>query len=447
MSNPHGSGQNSFVTSTDSSKIGVLGAAAIGVGGMVGGGIFAVLGTAVSMAGGATPIAFAVAGTIALLTSYSYAKLSVAFPSAGGTVVFLDRAFGIDLFTGSLNLILWLSYLVTIALYASAFGSYGSTFFVEPSPWLKHALITIGIILPAGINLLNSSLVSKSETIVVVIKLALLSLVIAAGIPHVDLSRLAPGTWAAPFPLVVGGMVIFVAYEGFELIANAAEDVRDPSYTLPRAFYGCVIFVIALYILVAIVTVGSVPADVIASSKDYALAEAAKPALGHAGFVIVSISALLATFSAINATIYGNARLGFSLAKDGELPELMERKVWHRPVAGVLITTVLSLLLANLVDLESIAIMGSAGFLVIFAAVNAAATRLAGQLGARRSICASATFACVVALATLLYNTLQETPHALWVFLGMIGFSVAFESVYPRLRRRKLKLSSPPTDE
>jgi len=193
--------------------------------------------------------------------------------------------------------------------------------------------------------------------------------------------------------------------------------------------------------------VGSVPADVIASSKDYALAEAAKPALGHAGFVIVSISALLATFSAINATIYGNARLGFSLAKDGELPELMERKVWHRPVAGVLITTVLSLLLANLVDLESIAIMGSAGFLVIFAAVNAAATRLAGQLGARRSICASATFACVVALATLLYNTLQETPHALWVFLGMIGFSVAFESVYPRLRRRKLKLSSPPTDE
>jgi len=446
LNNSDPSQNRSVDVATEAPGIGVLGAAAIGVGGMVGGGIFAVLGTAVSMAGGATPIAFSLAGLIALLTSYSYAKLSVAYPSSGGTVVFLDRAFGVDLLTGSLNLILWLSYLVTIALYASAFGSYGSTFFTDPPPWLQHILISTGILLPACINLMNSALVSKSETIVVVIKLALLALVIVAGAPYVEFSRLAPNTWAAPFPLVVGGMVIFVAYEGFELIANAAEDVRDPAVTLPRAFYSCVFFVIGLYILVAIVTVGSVSADVIAGSKDYALAEAAKPALGRAGFVIVSVSALLATFSAINATIYGNARLGFSLAKDGELPELMSRKVWHRPVAGVLTTTVLSLLLANLVELEAIAIMGSAGFLVIFAAVNAAAARLAGRIGARRLICIVAAVACAAALATLLFNTLQESPQALWVFLGMIGFSILFESIYPRMRRRELNLKNPRTD-
>ena len=104
------------IRNPESAKMGVLGAAAIGIGGMVGGGIFAVLGTAVGMARGGTPMAFIIAGIVALLTSYSYAKLSVKFPSAGGTVVFIDRAFGIDLPTGIINLILWLSYLVTIAL-------------------------------------------------------------------------------------------------------------------------------------------------------------------------------------------------------------------------------------------------------------------------------------------------------------------------------------------
>lgn len=173
------------------------------------------------------------------------------------------------------------------------------------------------------------------------------------------------------------------------------------------------------------------------------MAEAAKPALGQAGFVIVSFAALLATLSAINATIYGNARLGFTLAKDGELPELLEGKVWHRPVSGVLLTTLLSLLLANLVDLQAIAIMGSAGFLVIFAAVNAACVKLADTADASRAICTLAAIACLAALGTLLYNMHKESPHALWAFLAMVGASLVFEIVYPRLSRRTIRLDVP----
>lgn len=422
--------------SESNSGIGVLGAAAIGVGGMVGGGIFAVLGTAVSLSAGGTPVAFAVAGLIALLTSYSYAKLSVRFPSSGGTVTFLDNAFGVDLMTGTLNVTLWLSYLVTIALYAAAFGSYAMTFFPQAEPYLKHVFISAAIVMPAIINLLNSDIVSKSETIIVVIKLSLLAVVIAAGMPHVDVARLQPSTWANPMSLVVGGMVIFVAYEGFELIANAAEDVRCPAYTLPRAYYCCVVFVIVLYILVAIVTVGSVSTETILKAKDYALAEAARPALGHTGFVLVSVSALLATFSAINATIYGNARLGFSLAKDGELPELFESKIWSRPIAGVVLTSVLSMLLANLVNLQAIAIMGSAGFLLIFAAVNAAAFRLAKETKSRRMITGLATASCIAALLSLLYNTYEHDTQALWVFLGMLAAAFLFELIYPKIAGR-----------
>ena len=417
--------------------IGVVGAALIGVGGMVGGGIFAVLGTAATQAKGGTPLAFAIAGIVALLTSYSYAKLSVKYQSSGGTATFLDKAFGVNLATGTLNLILWLSYLVTIALYAAAFGSYASTFFAGGGWFLEHGLITASIVAAAGINLLSSAIVSKSETYIVILKLVLLGIVIVAGASHVDTDRLAVSNWAAPGALVMGGMVIFVAYEGFELIANAAEDVRDPEKTLPRAFYLCVGFVIILYIVIAVVTVGSIDAETIRNAKDYALAEAAKPALGHAGFIIVSASALLATFSAINATIYGNARLGFTLACDGELPGQMEKETWHRPVTGVSVTAILSLVLANSFKLESIAMLGSGGFLVIFAMVNLAGWKLHKETGAKRFICLAATIACAGALGALLWHTFQTNPTALIAFGGLILFAFLFELIYPRIVGRK----------
>ncbi|MCB1224599.1 MAG: APC family permease [Verrucomicrobiales bacterium] len=417
-------------------KMGAVAAALIGVGGMVGGGIFAVLGTAVSMAQGGTPVAFALAGMVALLTCYAYVKLSCKFPEAGGTAVFLDQAFGANLFTGALNLTLWLSYLVTIALYASAFASYGATFFKTPPGWLHHALISAGILLPTAINLINASVVSKSESYVVIGKLILLALVIAGGIFHVDPQRLQPSEWAGWGQLVVGGMVIFVAYEGFELIANAAGDVRDPQRNLPRAFYGCVIFVIILYILVAVVTVGGVAEEVILREKDYALAAAARPSLGQVGFVMVAVSALLATFSAINATVYGNARLGYGLAKDGQLPAKLDETRAGNPIDGVIVTAALSLVIANTVDLNAIAILSSAGFLLIFAMVCAAAWKLAPQIGARRGIAGVGFLACAGALVALLRDTAHRDPKALLIFAGFLLAAFLFEWIYPRLSGR-----------
>ena len=115
---------------------------AIGIGGMVGGGIFAVLGLSVELTHGGAPIAFLIAGVVALVTSYSYARLSVTYPSQGGTVAFLDRAFGAGLLTGSANILLWISYMVMLSLYAYAFGSYGASFFPPASQlfWINFIL-------------------------------------------------------------------------------------------------------------------------------------------------------------------------------------------------------------------------------------------------------------------------------------------------------------------
>lgn len=415
---------------------------AIGIGGMVGGGIFAVLGLAVQLTGGGAPLAFLIAGIVALVTSYSYARLSVTFPSQGGTVRFLDRAFGPGLLTGSMNILLWISYIVMLSLYAYAFGSYGASFFPqeEHSFW-KHMLITGSIIIITGLNLLNTKLIGEAEDWIVLLKLLILSVFIGVGLWGVDGTRLEPQTWASPLQLLAGGMIIFLAYEGFELIANTAQDVRNAGKTLPRAYYSSVVFVIVLYVLVAIVTVGTLPVDEIVSAKDYALAEAARPSLGHIGFILIAVAAMLSTASAINATIYGAARLSYVIAKDGELPEALEIKAWGKPIEGVFITSGVTLLIANLVDLSSMSMMGSAGFLFIFAAVNGANVVLANDTQSKKSLSLLGVGLCLGALGSLIWQTATVSPRQLWFLFAMIVLAFAIEFFFRLFTGRILNLS------
>ena len=414
----------------------------IGIGGMVGGGIFAVLGLSVKLAQGGAPIAFLIAGIVALVTSYSYAKLSIAFPSQGGTVRFLDRAFGSGLLTGSANILLWISYIIMLSLYAYAFGSYGASFF-PPGIQLfwKHVLIT-GIVLGITVlNLLNTTIIGEAEDWIVLLKLLILCIFIGTGIWGVVAAKLAPAAWSSPMQLVAGGMIIFVAYEGFELIANTAQDVRDPTKTLPRAYYSSVAFVILLYILVAVVTVGTLSVDNILNARDYALAEAAKPSLGNTGFVLIAIAAMLSTASAINATIYGAARLSYAIAKDGELPDFLERKAWGKPITGLLITTGATLLIANLVNLSSMSTMGSAGFLLIFAAVNGANVILAPETGSRIWLSLIGAGLCLGALGCLIWQVQSHTPGQLWFLIAMLGTAIFVEGTFRVTMGRKIYFS------
>jgi amino acid transporter len=414
---------------------------AIGIGGMVGGGIFAVLGLTVDLTGGGAPIAFLIAGIVALVTSYSYARLSVTFPSQGGTVAFLDRAFGPGLLTGSANILLWISYIVMLSLYAYAFGSYGASLFPPASQLLwKHILITGSVITLTILNLLNAKLIGEAEDWIVLIKLVILVLFIAVGIWGIDSTRLAPSAWSSPLHLIAGGMIIFLAYEGFELIANTAQDVRDAPRTLPRAFYSSVGIVIVLYVLVAAVTVGSLPVAKIIDAKDYALAEAARPSLGQTGFVLIAVAAMLSTASAINATVYGAARLSYVIAKDGELPSELEKKAWGKPIEGLLITSGVTLLISNLADLSSMSMMGSAGFLLIFAAVNGANMTLADDTQSKGWISLIGVGLCLGALASLIWQTATSSPGKLWVLFVMIGAAFLIEFIFRVTSNRSLNL-------
>jgi amino acid transporter len=429
------------MSETGNGNLGYWEVTAIGIGGMVGGGIFAVLGLSVDLTHGGAPIAFLIAGIVALVTSYSYARLSVTFPSQGGTVAFLDRAFGPGLLTGSTNILLWMSYIVMLSVYAYAFGSYGATFFPPDSQLLwKHILITGSVVGITGLNLLNARLIGEAEDWIVLIKLAILVLFIAVGIWGVDRVRLSPATWSSPLNLVAGGMIIFLAYEGFELIANTAQDVRNAHKTLPRAFYSSVGFVIVLYVLVAAVTVGTLPIASIVDAKDYALAEAARPFLGQTGFLLIAVAAMLSTASAINATVYGAARLSYVIAKDGELPSGLERKAWGTPIEGLLITSGVTLFIANLVDLSSMSTMGSAGFLLIFAAVNSANVVLADDTQSKRWLSLIGVGLCLAALASLLWQTAKSSPGQLGVLFVMAGAAFFIEITFRVTTRRTINL-------
>jgi amino acid transporter len=415
--------------STDRSGIGVAGATAIGIGGMVGGGIFAVLGVAATRAGGATPVAFLVGGVVAALTAYSYARLSVAMTSAGGTVSFIDRVFGVSQVTGSVNALLWIGYVVTTALYAAAFGNYAGTFVGgdgEPGPVVLRTLIAVGVVVPWAVNLANASVVARAETFVVGIKMLILVIVVVAGAPSIDSARLAPSTWTGPLGIVGAGMLIFVAYEGFELISNASDDVRDPDRTLPRAFAASVGIVVVLYVAIATVVVGSLTPDRIVQAADFALAEAASDSLGQIGFRAVAVSAVLATLSALNATLYGAARLSYTLATERELPNEFANRKWDDPV-GLHVTAGLGLLAAVTLPLASISAMASAIFLLVFAMVNAAAFRAADDIAARRPIAGAGAVACGLALIVLLVKTATDSPAAIVTLVVTSAFVLGVE--------------------
>jgi hypothetical protein len=424
------------------SKLGIFSTLSIGIGGMVGGGIFAVTGLTIQVTQGAAPIAFLIAGIVALLTSYSYLKLTLRYPGEGGTVDFLNRAFGDGIVTGSANILLLLSYVVLVAIYAYAFGSYGAVFFPEAErEFWQHILISAVIIGLVIVNILAANLVVRSENFFNAVKMLLLAAFVVAGfLTPMEWTRLGPEHYVSPMGLIAGAMLIFLNYEGFELIANASRDVADPKRALPIAYIGGVLIVIASYVLIVMVVVGHLSFTAVARDSDTALSVAAEHIMGRTGYIAIAVAALMATSSAINATFFSTGRLTYIVACAGELPADLEKSRRGIHFMGVLITAVLALLIANLVPLEAIATMGSAGFLLLFMAVNIANVRLARETHSRAWLSALAALSTAVALVVLCIKVDENpvTRNHLWILAGMILASLVIEFAYRKITGRGL---------
>src|SRR5258707_7610458 len=346
-----------------SGRIGLVAAVSIGIGGMVGAGIFSILGVVAHAAGNAMWLAFAIGGVVALLSTYSYAKLGATFPSAGGAVHFLVKSFGDGVLAGGLNLFMWAGYIISLALYATAFGGYAATFVTTtPSPLLLKSLAVVPVLVLTLVNAFGARLMGRWETFIVVVKVAILVLFAAVGLCFIRPGYLSPELWPETKSILFGAGLLFIGYEGFGLVTNAAADMRDPRKMLPRALYTSVILVIILYLAVSLTVTGNLSDFEIERAKDYALAEAAKPFLGQFGFRLIAIAALFSTASAINATLFGSANVCYMIARDGELPAGLSRTEWKDATAGLLAPP--GLVVAGMLTLHpsGTATMGTAAF-------------------------------------------------------------------------------------
>lgn len=410
-------------------------AIAIGIGGMIGAGIFSILGVVAEAAGTGMWVSFLIGGIVALFSTYSYAKLGATFPSAGGPVEFLVKGWGKGTLSGGLNLFMWIGYIISIALYAQGFAGYFLVFFVNNPTQFAMKAVSIGIVLLFTIiNMLGAHDVGKTELIIVIVKVSILIFFAACGLFYINTANLAFAEMSNVKNILFGTGVLFIGYEGFGLITNAAGNMVNPNKNLPKALYLSVFIVIAIYLAVSVTVLGNLSISQIHAASDYALAEAAKPFLGMFGFKLIAVAALFSTASAINATLFGGANICYMIAKDGELPQLTFFKDWLHASGGLMMTTCFVIVFILFFNLAGVAMMGSGAFLLIYAAVNAGHLKLTQQTGANPYIVIISLLLCVSMFFILEIYTYQQSPAAVYtMFILLIGSFVA-EKIYQKFR-------------
>ncbi len=418
-------------------RISLIAAVSIGIGGMIGAGIFSILGVVAEASGAAMWLSFLIGGVVALFSTYSYAKLGAKFPTAGGAVEFLVQGWGKGTASGGLNLFMWIGYVIAIALYAQGFSSYAMTFLTDnPSPLLIKAVAAGAVILFTFINMLGAGSVGKAETFIVAVKVSILVLFAGAGLFFIHPANLDPVHWNSTEYIFFGAGVLFIGYEGFGLITNAAGNMDNPSKSLPKALYIAVFIVILIYLAVSITVTGNLTTGQIAAARDFALAEAAKPFLGMLGFKLIAIAALFSTASAINATLFGGSNVSYMVAKDGELPAVFHRDEIKGATGGLLITSLMVICFILFFDLAGIAMMGSGAFLLVYAAVNAGHLRILKQTGAKAWIVVVSLVLCIIMFIILEVYTYRKAPEAVYTMIALLIVSFVAEAVWQKFRKR-----------
>jgi amino acid transporter len=416
----------------------VRGAAFLGIGAMVGAGIFALLGEAGAVAGSAVWLSFLLAGIVAVLLGYNVVKLGVRYPSSGGLIAYLLEGFGNGRLVGIAS---WLGYFAAIVIVCSmvavAFGSYATSLFVgndAGAGW--DNVFTSGIVVAmAGINLIGARFVDRAQSLIVVVLLAVFAVFIAVTLVDIDPHLLAFSGYPPVSDIIASVALTFFAYLGFSVITFAVGDLRDPARELPKAMYLALGVTATTYVLISLGVFGTLTVTEVVGFGETAIAEAARPALGDAGFTIMAVAALLATASSVNATLYASGGLTTMLAEVGQFPPFFGRGSRLGSHAGLLITAAIVLVVSNLVDLSAIASVGSACSLVIFLLVGMAGYKLRSTTDARGAIILLGMTATAIVLAFFAVDTLRNAPETFVAIVAIAGLAVLLDAVWKHVRK------------
>jgi len=411
----------------------------MGIGAMVGAGIFALLGEASAIAGSAVYISFIIGGIIALSSAYSFGKLGAAFPSSGGIIEYLAQAYGVGFFTGTMSIMLYFSAIVSISLVVEAFANYAMTFLPSTVSPFWHPVFGTGVVLVfMAINLEGAKDVAFWERLTVALKFLVLSGFSIVGIAFLQPGLLSTSHYPPVSNIFYSLAVTFFAFEGFRIITNTAEDMPDPSKTLPRAMIAAVLFVMLLYVAIAFSVFGNLPVEKVIAAKDFALAEAALPVFGKYGFVVVTVTALIATASAINASLYAVTNVTYQLAKNGELPQAFGEPIAHSR-EGLVISSILIIIMSLLFDLNEIAAIGSISVLFVHAATHFGHLKIINKTGASRVLVFAAMVLCFTAMVLALVYVSGKSGHVAVVLLAFLAVAGIIELLLQKIFKREVR--------
>jgi len=391
---------------------------------MVGAGIFSLLGAAGAVAGAAVWISFLLAGVVAGLQGYSFAKFGARFPSAGGLLEYVRRGYGDGHTTGITAWLVLATNAVVTAMVAISFGSYASSALTDSNTtWIKVFAVLL-ICVMSLLNVLGSKAVANAQTVVVVVVIGSLTVFAVSTLTNLHPHLLAPSGYPSAKDIISSVALTFFAFLGFGVITFTAKDLPNPRRQLPRAMFLALGIATVIYVAVSIGVFGTLTVEKVIESGGTALAVAAQPVLGRAGYWLMTVTALFATSGATNAGLFPAGGLCEEMASLGQFPPLLGRRLGGRAPAGLLLTAVIAIVLAAGFDLDAVASIGSAVALVVFTLISVGHLRVRGETGAQAWLLILAVCATTIVFVTFAVTTLVHEPATLVVIAVIVVVSL-----------------------
>ena len=317
---------------------------------------------------------------------------------------------------------------------AVSFGSYAASTFAEGNAaWIK-VFAALVILVMTAVNIAGSKLVASAQTVIVYVVLGILVVFSVFTLVHMNPSLLAFSGYPPARDIISSVALTFFAFLGFGIITFTAKDLARPSRQLPRAMFLALGIATVIYVAIALGVFGTLTVEKVISSGGTAIAVAAEPTLGRAGYWLMTVTALFATAGATNAGLYPAQGLSERLAETGQFPPLMARRAGGRASNGLLIEAAACLVLALVFRLDSIASIGSAVTLVIFTMITAAHLRIRSETGASLPVLVLAIAAAGAVFVTFVFTTLIHEPASIAALLNILVHSVALDLCWQHFR-------------
>jgi amino acid transporter len=404
-------------------------AAFIGVGSMVGAGIFSLLGSAGAIAGAAVWLAFVLAGIIAALQGYSFARLGAKYPSAGGLLEYINKGFGEGhAATVIAWLLFWTNAIVT-AMVAVSFGSYAASAIGTTDPAATKVLGVAIVLVMTALNVAGSTFVARVQSLIVFIVVGILALFSVVTLLNINPALLAPSTYPPAQDIISSVALTFFAFLGFGIVTFTARDLREPSRQLPVAMTLAIGIAAAVYIAVSLGVFGTLTVDQVIAAGPTAIAEAAKPTLGNLGYWLMTVTALFATSGATNAGLYPAIGVADHLVSTGQFPPLMAHRI-GRVQVGLLVAAIAVIVLVVGKDLSAIASIGSAVSLLIFCLVTIGHLRIRADTGANLALLILALATAGITLITFTFTSLINEPASIVTLILIVALSLGLDLVW-----------------